>query len=78
MNDHYLTFTTGTLLMAKETLTKENSNFVEWHTELKRVARSQHGSAADADAWREDYESGKTPRQAWEDEWGWDDADSNP
>ncbi|URQ09061.1 hypothetical protein BRM13314_00136 [Salmonella phage BRM 13314] len=63
--------------MAKETLTKENSNFAEWHAELERVAHSQHGSAADAMAWHEDYESGKTPRRAWEDEWGWNDADSD-
>lgn len=54
-----------------ETLTKEESSFREWHGVLCEVARSQNGSAADADAWEEDYESGKTPRQAWEDEWGW-------
>lgn len=53
--------------------TKENSSFNEWHRELENVARSQNGSAADTDAWREDYEAGKTPRQAWIDEWGWED-----
>lgn len=57
--------------------TNANSTFNEWHNTLERVARSQGGSAADADAWREDYDNGKTPRQAWEDEWGWEDADTN-
>lgn len=56
------------------TLTKDCSNFAEWHQALEAVACSQHGSAADAVAWHEDYMSGKTPRQAWEDEWGWEDG----
>lgn len=67
--------------MSRETnsqiLTNANSTFVEWHNNLMHVALSQGGSAADADAWREDYDDGKTPRQAWEDEWGWSDADAN-
>lgn len=59
--------------MSRE-LTNENSAFSEWHRELERIARSQGGSAADADAWREDFDAGKTPRQSWEDEWGWEDG----
>ena len=54
--------------------TNNNSTFTEWHAELCSIARSQGGSAADADAWREDYEAGKTPHQSWEDEWGWEDG----
>lgn len=52
--------------------TSANSTFREWHAILERVAHSQGGSAADQEAWFEDYENGKTPRQAWEDEWGWE------
>lgn len=58
-----------------KTLTNANSTFREWHSVLESVARSQGGSAADADAWFEDYENGKTPREAWEDEWGWNDGE---
>lgn len=57
-----------------QSTTSANSTFREWHAVLEQVARSQGGSAADADAWFEDYEAGKTPRQSWEDEWGWNDA----
>lgn len=53
--------------------TSANATFREWHDVLCKIARAQGGSAADADAWFEDYEAGKTPRQAWEDEWGWED-----
>lgn len=35
-----------------------------------QVAADHGGSAADADAWRDDYEAGKTPLEAWVDEWG--------
>lgn len=58
---------------ASVSTTSANATFREWHDILCKIARSQGGSAADADAWREDYEAGKTPRQAWEDEWGWED-----
>lgn len=58
------------LEVASVSLTSANSTFAEWHAVLCKVAQSQYGSAADADAWREDYEAGKTPRRAWEDEWG--------
>lgn len=59
------------------TLTNANSTFNDWHTELNKIARQQGGSAADREAWREDYDQGKTPRQSWEDEWGWDDTHSD-
>ena len=44
--------------------------FPEWHRELKRIAEAEGGSAADADAWYPEWELGKTPQQAWADEWG--------
>ncbi len=47
-----------------------NTNFEDWHRELCRIAREHGGSAADAEGWREVYEAGKTPEQAWADEWG--------
>lgn len=44
--------------------------FEEWHERLCEIASKNDGSAADADAWLPDYEDGKTPEQAWADEWG--------
>lgn len=44
--------------------------FESWHERLCEVAKANGGSAADADAWREEYDAGKTPEQAWADEWG--------
>ncbi|WPJ72040.1 hypothetical protein DEEACLCL_00015 [Salmonella phage CRW-SP2] len=57
--------------------TSANSSFREWHSVLCKFAMQQGGSAADAEAWREDYEAGKTPRQAWEDEWGINDGEDD-
>lgn len=51
-------------------MTKDEVSFAEWHKELCKVATRNGGSAADADAWREDYDAGKTPEQSWADEWG--------
>lgn len=47
-----------------------NSTFEEWHSFLCEHARIKGGSADDADAWLADYEDGKTPEEAWRDEWG--------
>lgn len=44
--------------------------FDEWHDRLCEIANKNGGSADDADAWRPDYEDGKTPEEAWADEWG--------
>lgn len=54
-------------------MTNQTADFSTWHRELHRLAISRGGSAADSEAWRDDYEQGKTPLQAWEDEWGSDD-----
>lgn len=53
-------------------MNNENCSFEEWHDLLMQVAADHGGSAADADAWRDDYEAGKTPLEAWVDECGED------
>lgn len=54
-------------------MTKDEMSFPDWHDLLMQVAADHGGSAADAEAWREDYDAGKTPLEAWADEWGDDD-----
>lgn len=39
--------------------TKYNASFEEWHEVLMDYAGLRGGSAADAEAWRDDYEAGK-------------------
>lgn len=39
--------------------TKYNVSFEEWHELLMDYAELRGGSAADAEAWRDDYEAGK-------------------
>lgn len=51
-------------------MTNENSGFGEWHEFLRSYAKRQGGNAADADAWRDDYERGLTPEEAWREAWG--------
>ena len=48
--------------------TKYNVGFEEWHELLMDYAELRGGSAAEA--WRDDYEAGKTPVEAYCDEWG--------
>ena len=55
-------------------MTKDEMSFPDWHDLLMQVAADHGGSAADAEAWREDYDAGKTPLEAWADEWGDDGA----
>lgn len=50
--------------------TKEELSFSQWHETLNSYAKGFGGSAADEDAWRDDYELGRTPKQAWFDAWG--------
>lgn len=50
--------------------TKRNATFEQWHEQLQDYAELRGGSASDADAWQEDYEAGKTPIDAYCDEWG--------
>ncbi|HGG2702697.1 TPA: hypothetical protein ACJFUU_000204 [Escherichia coli] len=45
--------------------TKYNASFEEWHELLMDYAELRGGSAADAEAWRDDYEAGKTPVEAY-------------
>lgn len=45
-------------------------SFEDWHDRLCEIANKNGGSADDADAWRPDYEDGKSPEEAWADEWG--------
>lgn len=54
----------------KNAMTNENCDFEEWHAFLCQYAASKGGSADDADSWAQDYEDGKTPEEAWRDEWG--------
>ena len=51
-------------------LTNENSLWEDWYQQLIRYASFRNKSVADADAWKEDYDAGKTPRQSGCDEWG--------
>ena len=39
--------------------TKYNASFEEWHELLMDYAELRGGSAADAEAWRDDYEAGE-------------------
>ena len=52
--------------------TKQTVTFEEWHELLMDYAELRGGNAADAEAWRGDYEAGKTPVEAYCDEWGED------
>ena len=45
--------------------TKYNVSFEEWHELLMEYAELRSGSAADAEVWRDDYEAGKTPVEAY-------------
>lgn len=56
--------------MADFASTNENSTFEEWHEQLMDYADLRGVSAADADAWREDYDAGKSVSEAWHDAWG--------
>ncbi len=58
--------------MADFSSTNANCTFEEWHDLLSDYAEMRGGSAADADAWREDYDAGKTPVDAYCDEWGYE------
>lgn len=49
---------------------KSDSSYRQWYAALCVVAEQKGGSAADEDAWLSDYDDGKTPEQAWADEWG--------
>lgn len=51
-------------------ITKKFVSWEEWYAELRKVATQKGGSAADAEAWREDYDAGRTPEQAWFEAWG--------
>jgi hypothetical protein len=43
----------------------------EWMDELNRIAvAAGHIGHQDWDAWRDDFEAGLTPQQAWAQEWG--------
>ncbi|MDE1484649.1 hypothetical protein [Xenorhabdus bovienii] len=43
-------------------------SFVDWYQALVDIAFENNGSVADIDAWRSEYEAGKTPLAAWLDE----------
>ncbi|AVJ79410.1 MULTISPECIES: hypothetical protein [Enterobacter cloacae complex] len=58
--------------MADFSSTNKTSTFEEWHEQLMDYADLRGGSAADAEAWRDDYDAGKTPVDAYCDEWGED------
>ena len=49
---------------------KYNISFEERDELLMDYGELRGGSAADAEAWRDDYEAGKTPVEAYCDEWG--------
>lgn len=39
--------------------------WVTWYEELKSIARNHEESVADQDAWREEFDLGKTPEEAF-------------
>jgi hypothetical protein len=54
--------------MADFASTKRTANFDDWHKQLMDYAELRCGSASDAEAWREDYESGRSVADAWGDD----------
>ncbi|EMK1731236.1 hypothetical protein V8N76_004542 [Salmonella enterica] len=56
--------------MADFASTRYNASFEEWHEQLMDYADLRGQSAADVEAWRDDYDKGKTVADAWHDEWG--------
>lgn len=50
-------------------LTKNDLAFPVWYSALKVYAKACGGSAAYEDAWRDDYEMGRSPKEAWIDAW---------
>lgn len=52
------------------TLTNRNSTWEEWYSALKEYVATKDGSVADADAWREGYDAGRTPAEDWFEAWG--------
>jgi len=49
-------------------MTKYDCDFEEWYDLLTDVAAEDGGSVADMEAWREPYDHGLTPEEAWQDE----------
>ncbi|MDE9552626.1 hypothetical protein [Xenorhabdus bovienii] len=45
-------------------------SFDDWYQALVDIAFENNGSVADIDAWRPEYDAGKTPLAAWLDETG--------
>ena len=58
------------MLERRFALSRPDLPFIEWHRDLKAIAAANNGSADDADGWYEVWEQGKTPAEAWADEWG--------
>lgn len=58
--------------MADFSSTKQTVTYEKWHKQLMDYAELRGGNAVDAEAWRNDYEAGKTPVEAYCDEWGED------
>lgn len=54
----------------EHSLTRENSDWSTWYAALRRYAASRGRSAADAEAWREGYDAGRSPAAEWADAWG--------
>ncbi|QTL38751.1 hypothetical protein HGO23_12770 [Xenorhabdus budapestensis] len=49
-------------------MTNEMS-FDDWYQALVDIAFENNGHVADIDAWRPEYDAGKTPLDAWLGEW---------
>ena len=50
--------------------TNRNSTFEDWHEQLSMYAEIRGIGVDDTEAWRECYDNGKTPVDAYCDEWG--------
>lgn len=48
--------------------TKNTATFEEWAEQLELVAELNGGFIDDREEWREDYDDGKTPTDAWFDQ----------
>ena len=45
------------------------TSFIVWYNDLNILARKHGESVADKDAWREEYDLGKTPEDAFYEEY---------
>lgn len=50
-------------------MTKDNFSFEQWMDSLREYAAKKGGAANFPEEWREDYDEGFTPEEAWSAAW---------